>query len=152
MPGIIPVTDNSRVLRGEHWGRLLQQRLPADRGLRGWMQANLQILKEDQASLVGLLQFDGASCYLKYYQGRTTLQSALYRYRRGRPLRAFDGAAALWNAGVAVPRPLCCLAVPGGAMLLTEGIEGGRDLQAVDPPPGGPFRRPVEPPWWEEDS
>lgn len=125
------MVEDTRVLRGEQWGGLLQRRLPDGGSLRQWMKTHMQILKDDQTSQVGLLELGGEPCYLKYYQGRTWLQSALYRYGRGRPTRAFDSAAALWQAGVAVPRPLSCLAVPGGAILLAEGIADSRDLQGL---------------------
>lgn len=123
------VLEGSRVLRGEQWAARLQQRLPNDGRLQQWMRTDVKLLKEDQTSQVGLLELDGESCYLKHYRGRTPLQSTLYRQGRGRPTRAFDGAAALWQAGVSVPRPLCCLSVPGGAVLLAEGIADARDLQ-----------------------
>lgn len=121
--------EGSRILRGEQWAARLQQRLPNDGRLQQWMRTDVKLLKEDQTSQVGLLELDGESCYLKHYRGRTPLQSMLYRQGRGRPTRAFDGAAALRQAGVAVPRPLCCLSVPGGAVLLAEGIADARDLQ-----------------------
>ena len=120
-----------RVLRGEAWAGLLQERLdaqPRDLGL--WMEANTRILKSDSHSRVGLLELDSQTCYLKLYRAKSSLQTLAFRWGGSRALRAYDSAVRLLSAGVGVPEPRACLGAPGAMLLLTAGVPGG-DLKAL---------------------
>lgn len=118
------------IVRGDTWAVRLQQRLPGPPAdMTAWMRDNTRLLKSDAASEVGLLELEGQLCCLKYYRHKSILHRTLFRAGRGRPVRSFDAALALVERRVAVPRPLACLRVPGGMLLLTQGIP---DAKALD--------------------
>ena len=123
MPG------STRIIRGESWGASLQAALvtpPED--IAAWMQQHTRILKSDTDSQVAMLQLRQQECYLKFYGYKSVRQQCLFRLGRGRPVRSFDVARKLIASEVPVPSPRACLLVPGGMLLLTEGISGGRNL------------------------
>lgn len=120
------------VLRGARWGRQLATLLEGVPGdVSHWMEQHTRLLKSDSHSHVGLLQLDGRPCYLKFYLASSTLQNLAFRLGYGRGIRSFDMAGELIRAGLDVPEPLTCLRISEGMLLLTEGIESGRDLRAV---------------------
>ncbi len=121
-----------RLLRGESWGQRLQEVLAASPlpGVK-WMEQQTELLKTDTHSRVGLIQLHDALCYLKFYQTKSVGQRVLFRLGYARGLRSFDAATELLAASVQVPTPLACLALPGGMMLLTQGVSGGVDLKAL---------------------
>lgn len=122
----------ARILRGDRWGERLKKVVAdASAGEMAWMQDHTELLKSDDYSRVGLLRLHDSSCYLKFYQSKSAGQNMLFRFGYARGLRSFDAATRLMEADVLVPAPLCCLALPGGMMLLTEGILDGRDLKAL---------------------
>jgi len=125
--------DNTRIIRGgssgDGWGVALQDMLATSSiDIAAWMQLHTRLLKSDTNSLVGLLQLQHEACYLKLYRYKSTVQKLLFRLGRGRPVRSFDVACKLAEKEVPVPRPRACLLVPGGVLLLTEGIAGGGNL------------------------
>jgi tRNA A-37 threonylcarbamoyl transferase component Bud32 len=125
--------DSTRIIRGgssgDGWGVALQDLLAtSSKDTAAWMQQHTRLLKSDTNSLVGLLQLQHEACYLKLYRYKSTLQKLLFRLGRGRPVRSFDVACKLVESEVPVPRPRACLLVPGGVLLLTEGIAGGGNL------------------------
>jgi tRNA A-37 threonylcarbamoyl transferase component Bud32 len=95
------------------------------------MAGQARILKSDAHSQVGLLTLEGQLCYLKFYRYKSGLQRLGYRLGRGRAVQAFDAALRLQAAGVSVPRPLACLRVSGGVLLLTEGVADSVDLKSL---------------------
>ena len=122
----------ARVLRGDSWGERLKKVVAAaTAGEMTWMAEHTEVLKSDDHSRVGLLRLHDSSCYLKFYQSKSAGQNMLFRFGYARGLRSFDAATCLLEADVLVPAPLCCLLLPGGMMLLTEGIVDGRDLKAL---------------------
>jgi tRNA A-37 threonylcarbamoyl transferase component Bud32 len=129
--------DKTRIIRGEgpnessgdSWGVTLQQVLAASAvDTVSWMQQHTHLLKSDANSRVGLLQLRRETCYLKLYRYKFSLQKMLFRLGRGRPVRSFDAARELLAKKVPVPRPLACLLVSEGILLLTEGVPDGRNL------------------------
>ena len=121
--------EQRRIIRGDSWGLCLQQVLArAATDTASWMQRETQLLKSDANSLVGLLSLQDQCCYLKLYRYKSHVQKMLFRMGRGRAVRNFDIACKLATNGVPVPRPLACLQVPEGLLLLTEAIAGGSDL------------------------
>lgn len=125
------MTD-SRVIRGEVWSQRLCQLLALTHSaadIENWMELETRIIKRDAWSRVGLLTIEHKLCYLKYYQAKSAQQSLLFRFGFGRGARSFDMAQKLALAGVAVPEPRACLGVPGGMLLLTEGLAGATDLK-----------------------
>jgi tRNA A-37 threonylcarbamoyl transferase component Bud32 len=123
---------SAKIVRGDSWGARLRDELAEQFGdCAKWMQQHTQVLKTDSNSLVGLLQLQQRDCYLKLYRHKSALHKLRGALGGGRPLRAFDMARDIHAAGIAVPRPLACLGVPEGMLLLTEGISGAQDLQAL---------------------
>jgi tRNA A-37 threonylcarbamoyl transferase component Bud32 len=121
--------DSSSDNSGDSWGVTLQQVLAASSAdTASWMQQHTHLLKSDANSRVGLLQLQREVCYLKLYCYKSSLQKLLFRLGHGRPVRSFDIALELLAKGVPVPRPLACLSVPEGILLLTEGMPDGRNL------------------------
>ena len=129
--------DKLRIIRGassgagfgDSWGVALQDMLAtSSKDTAAWMQQHTRLLKNDTNSLVGLLQLQQKECYLKLYRYKSTGQKLLFRLGRGRPVRSFDVACKLVQSEVPVPRPRACVLVPGGMLLLTEGIADGGNL------------------------
>jgi tRNA A-37 threonylcarbamoyl transferase component Bud32 len=120
------------ILRGDRWPDLLLDALGAGMtDIRAWMDDNTRLLKSDEYSQVGLLQLDNRSCYLKYYRAKSALQGVLFRLGHGRGVSSFDAATQLGACGIAVPEARACLSVPGGMLLLTEGLAAATDLKAL---------------------
>ena len=122
--------DSTRIIRGggsgDGWGVALRDMLAtSSKDTAAWMQQHTRLLKSDTNSLVGLLQLRHEACYLKLYRYKSAGQKLLFRLDRGRPVRSFDVACKLVESEVPVPRPRACLLVPGGVLLLAEGIANG---------------------------
>ncbi len=96
-----------------------------------WLERHAQVVKRDRNSCVALLTLQQQPCFIKYYRARSALQGLWLRHAGGRAVRAYDAALALGRADLPVPRPLACLALPGGQLLLTEAVTGGRDLRSL---------------------
>ncbi len=133
----------ARILRGGPWAERLVEALarpPADTA--AWMEQHARLLKSDRFSCVGLLVLARELHYLKFYRAKSNLQRLGFRLGRGRGVRAFDMGEALARQGIAVPEPRACLLVPRGMLLLTEGLDGASDLQALwrrEQGPGDPY-------------
>lgn len=95
------------------------------------MEQHTRILKSDVNSRVGMLQVQRQECYLKLYRYKSSLQQLQFRLGGGRPVRSFDVARELLENKVPVPRPRACLLVPGGMLLLTQGLSEGRNLNEL---------------------
>ena len=122
----------SRVLRGRQWGDQLLDALGTQGGNAArWMERETRIIKSDRHSQAGLLQLQGQPCHLKYYRPKGALQKLQFRLGKGRGVASFDNALRLKEAGLAVPEPLACVLAGGGILLLTQGIEQGRDLKSL---------------------
>lgn len=123
-----------RIVRGDFWAEVLQQELlHAGTGAAEWMEEHTRIVKSDDHTLSGLLRLDGAVCFLKLYRYRSVLQHWLTGVGMGRPLRNFAAARELDAQGLAVPRPLACLRVSQGILLLVEGLSRGGNLNDMWP-------------------
>jgi tRNA A-37 threonylcarbamoyl transferase component Bud32 len=121
-----------RIIRGDFWANLLMQELSLSTvGAAEWMEENTHIVKSDQDSMSGLLRLDGAVCFLKLYRFSSILRHWLTGMGVGRPLRNFSATRDLDAQGLAVPRPLACLLVPQGMLLLREGLPGGGNLSEM---------------------
>jgi tRNA A-37 threonylcarbamoyl transferase component Bud32 len=119
----------SRIIRGTVWAEQLRELLAkAPTEIDTWMEQQTRLLKSDNHSRVGLLPLGRELCYLKLYRGKSALQNLFFRLGYGRGVRAFDAARKLAAAGVAVPEPRGALQLPGGMLLLTEGIADSSDL------------------------
>lgn len=120
------------VLRGRHWARQLSEAIaqpPLD--TTAWMEHHTRILKSDRFGRVGLLELGGELNFLKYYRQKSLLQQFGFWLGRGRGVRAYDMGEALAERHIPVPRPRACLLVPGGMLLLTEGLSDARDLKTL---------------------
>ncbi len=120
------------ILRGDRWAKSLREALAREGDdTASWMERHTQILKSDEHSRVGLLELEGELCYLKFYRQKSLGQQFMFWLARGRGVQAFDAADKLAQQDIAVPAARACILVPGGILLLTEGLEGARDLKAV---------------------
>lgn len=126
------MSANSTILRGDVWAGELQDSLPpAGVDIATWMVDNTHLLKRDSTSVVGLLQLERGLCCLKLYRYQSALRRGLLSLGYGRPVRNFDIGQAMASQGLPVARPLACLRVADGGLLLTEGIDGARDMQSL---------------------
>ena len=120
------------VLRGKRWAEALLEALASPpRENVDWMETHTRVIKSDAYSRVGLLELAGESSYLKYYRQKSILQQWWFWLGRGRGVQAFDRAGQLAAAGIRVPEARACLLVPGGMLLLTQGLPQARDLKAL---------------------
>lgn len=133
-----------RVLRDDGWAADLSQCLAcgAD-SIEPWMENQTRVMKRDAHSCVGLLEVGPNLCYLKFYRSKSPLQSLGFQFGYARGVRSFDAAGRLSTAGVAVPAARCVLLVPGGMLLLTEGLANSADLKSLwsQQLPAAEFRR-----------
>ena len=121
-----------RISRGRSWGERLGQTLKASElDEIGWMEQHTRLIKSDTYSRVGLFQFGGRLCYLKFYRAKSVGQKLLFRLGYARGVHSFDAALKLQQANVRVPVPLTCIESPRGMMLLTEGVNEAKDLKAL---------------------
>ena len=121
-----------RICRGQSWGERLAQTLKASElDEISWMEQQTRLLKSDDYSRVGLFQFGGRLCYLKFYRAKSIGQKMLFRLGYARGVHSFDAALKLCQTEVRVPVPLTCIESPRGMMLLTEGVVDAKDLKAL---------------------
>jgi tRNA A-37 threonylcarbamoyl transferase component Bud32 len=110
---------------------------PSGAAAGSWIEEHGQIRKSDTQSLSALARLDGQPCFLKLYRHTSPLHKAMFALGVARPLRNFSAARELDALGVAVPRPLACLQVPDGILLVIEGLTEGSNLLDL-------WRRPLE--------
>lgn len=121
-----------QVLVGERWGlRLVHEIERSSLDAYDWATQHLQVIKSTASSLVGLVDIDEQPCYLKFYLEKSRWQRLWFRLGLGRGSRSFRMANELLHCGILVPRPLSCVLVPRGMILLTEAIPGAADMQAM---------------------
>ena len=124
--------DPIRTIRDAGWGAHLREVLSRPpTGAAAWIEQHTHLLKSDAGSRVGLLQLRRQSCCLKLYRYKSTTQRWLFRMGHGRAVRSFDIACRLTSLQVPVPQARCCLWVPEGMLLLTEGLANGRNLHEL---------------------
>lgn len=117
------------LLRGGDWAASFQRELPPGPPEQ-WLESHCRVVKRDSHSLVALGELQQGHCYLKFYRPKSPLQRLAFALGHGRALQAFDQAALLAASGIRVPAPLACLRVPGGMLLVTEGMAQARDLKS----------------------
>lgn len=121
-----------QVLVGDRWGQCLSHEIKrSSLDAYEWATKNLQVIKSTANSLVGLVDVDEQPCYLKFYIGKSRWQRLWFRLGLGRGSRSFRMANELLHHGILVPRPLSCVLVPRGMILLTQAIPNATDLQAM---------------------
>lgn len=121
-----------KVLVGERWGlHLVHEIERSSLDAYAWAKQELKIIKSTASSLVGLVEIDSQSCYLKFYLSKSPWQSLWFRLGLGRGSRSFKMANELLHCGILVPRPLSCALVPRGMILLTEAISDATDMQTM---------------------
>lgn len=119
------------VLRGGDRARQAQSFLgEATADMPAWMAASGGIIKGEKHSLVALAEVDTEQCCLKYYRHKSPLHALLLMFNRHRGVQAFDNALELADKGFKVPQPRACLGVPGGLLLITQGLIGS-DFRAL---------------------
>jgi tRNA A-37 threonylcarbamoyl transferase component Bud32 len=118
-----------RIKRGDVWAARLKEQLKASPvGAAEWMEEHTQILNSNVDTLSGLLQVDDELAYLKLYRFNSFRRKLQFRLGRAQSLRNFRRALDLGKKGLAVPKPLACLAVQQGTLLVTEGMSSGGNL------------------------
>lgn len=121
-----------QVLVGEHWGsRLIDKIERSSVAPYDWAKKNIEVIKSTTTSLVGLVEVDQQACYLKFYLSKSIWQRGSFRLGMGRGSRSFKMADTLLKHGILVPRPLACVLVPRGMILLTEAVSGATDMQTL---------------------
>ena len=121
-----------QVLVGERWGlHLVDEIERTSLDAYDWATKHLQIIKSTASSLVGLVEIDQQPCYLKFYVSKSRWQRLGFRLGLGRGSRSFRMANELLHHGILVPRPLSCVLVPRGMILLTEAISDATDMQTL---------------------
>ena len=127
---VVRMADDIVIVRDAGWAQALGELLVgATADIPAWMRAHTELLKSDVTSEVGLLQLRDELCYLKFYRHKTAAHRRFFR--RGRAVRSFDVTAQMSHRALPVPRPRACLRVPGGMLLLAEGIPSAQDLGAM---------------------
>ena len=123
---------SSSIVRGGSWALCLQERLAqAPDNIDAWLDGELEQLKEESHSRVGLISLQNERCYLKFYRHKSALQSLSFKLGYGRAVHSFDRAQELLAAHVSVPEPRACLRINGGMLLLTEALLDSTDLIAL---------------------
>lgn len=118
-----------KIKRGDVWAaRLKEQLTESPLGAAEWMEEHTHILNNNADTLSGLLQVDDELAYLKLYRFNSLRRKVQYRLGRADSLRNFRRALELGDKGLAVPKPLACLAVQQGTLLVTSGMSGGGNL------------------------
>lgn len=121
-----------RIKRGDVWAARLKEHLTTSPGgVAEWMEEHTQILKSNVDTLSGMLQLDDQLGYLKLYTFKPFKYKMSLGLHKPQALRNFSTASDLAGKGIAVPRPLACLAVSEGMLILTEGLSGGGNLAEV---------------------
>jgi tRNA A-37 threonylcarbamoyl transferase component Bud32 len=121
-----------RIKRGDVWATRLKEHLTtSEGGVAEWMEEHTHIIKSHVDTLSGMLQLDDQLGYLKLYTFKPFRYKMSLGLRKPQPLRNFNTASDLVGKGIAVPRPLACLAVSEGMVILTEGLSGGGNLTEV---------------------
>lgn len=120
-----------RILRGDRWATELLNQLDTVTDIRRWMQEHTRVVKNNDNSLVGLLDLAGVLHYLKLYQSKSVVQSAGFRFGRGRAVHSFDLSRQLFDLGVPVPEPRACLQAGNQQLLLKQGLSEAEDLNSV---------------------
>jgi tRNA A-37 threonylcarbamoyl transferase component Bud32 len=121
-----------RIKRGDVWAERLKEHLTTSQGgVAEWMEEHTQIIKSNVDKLSGMLQLDGQLGYLELHSFKPFKYKMSLGLRKPQALRNFNTASELAGKGIAVPRPLACLAVSEGMLILTEGLSGGGNLTEV---------------------
>jgi len=121
-----------RVVAGRRWGVPLRAALAAGpQGTVPWMQRHTQLLKVAAGGSVGALDVAGSTCVLKFYPAPTPLARLRMHLRCSRAQRAFRAGRALAARGLPVARPLSCLRVPEGELVLSAALPAGRTLDVL---------------------
>ena len=123
------MANRVRILRGDTWAaRLAEQLAQSSSGAAEWMQAHAQILNSSEDSISALYRLDEQPCFLKLYRFKSLRHRLSMAFGTASPLRNFRVARDLGAEGLAVPRPLGCLRVSRGILMLVEGIMEGGNL------------------------
>ena len=123
------MANKIHIVRGDSWAALLQEELgQSSLSVPEWMEEHTKIIKSGTDNLSGLLRLDDEVCFLKFYPFKSFLHRILFSLGFAQPLRNYHAKRELGAQGVAVPRPLACLRVAGGILLMIEGLSGARNL------------------------
>lgn len=118
-----------KIKRGDAWAtRLKEQLTESPLGAAEWMQEHTQVLNNNPDTLSGLMQVDDELAYVKLYRFNSLKRRLQYRIGRADSVRNFRKALDLGEKGLAVPKPLACLAAQQGTLLVTEGLSSGGNL------------------------
>lgn len=123
------VKARGRVLEGgaagEQW---LSQLAAAGGDLGTYLSQRGSLVKDGTASRAWLVDVEGAPCFAKLYRHKSPLRRLLPGITARRPLRAYRVGRVLHREGLAVARPVCCVALPDGVLLLTAALGNGDSL------------------------
>jgi tRNA A-37 threonylcarbamoyl transferase component Bud32 len=115
---------------GERW---LSQLAAAGSDAGDYLSQLGGLVKDGAASQAWLVEFEGVACFAKLYRHKSPLRRFLPGVTARRPRRAFHMASTMHREGLAVPRPLCCIAVPAGVLLLSAALARCESLAVAWP-------------------
>lgn len=119
------------IIDGKRWGRRLREHLSKPPlGVGNWLRQRSRVIKDEPASMVGLVEMRRRPCCLKLYRGRPVVQ-LLCLLRLGRPMASYRTGLKLAAQGVPVPRPFSCVIAFEGVLLLTEGLPEAGDYNRL---------------------
>ncbi|MDX1735693.1 MAG: lipopolysaccharide kinase InaA family protein [Halioglobus sp.] len=119
-------------MRGKTWGGRLKRRLrKPPNGIEAWLKHNTEPVKDEPRRYVGAYMMRDLPCFLKLYRSRFYLHVLPALLRVSKPHFTFRRAVALASYGVPIPRPMTCVMVREGLLLLNESIDGARDYDAL---------------------
>lgn len=119
-------------VRGKTWGQRLKRRLrKPPLGFYAWLEAHTKPLRDDSGGYVGAFQMRDMPCYLKLYRGKFLLHVIPTLLRLSQPMRTFRKAVALAANGVPISRPLACVLVKEGVLMLSEGLYSVADYSRL---------------------
>jgi len=117
------VINRAIIIDGNRWGRRLREHLSKPPlGVSNWLRQRSRVIKDEPASIVGLVEMRRRLCCLKLYRGRPPVLQLLCLLRLGRPMASYRTGLKLAARGVPVPRPFSCVLAFEGVLLLTEGL------------------------------
>ncbi len=120
--------NKTTLVHGKRWGRRLGDKLKSPPlGISAWIKRHTTVIKDEPKKVVAFFEIRKKPCFLKLYRRRSIFFKLLYFARLGRPMNSYKTGLHLAAEGVPVPRPLCCVVVSEGLLVLSEAFVSDGD-------------------------